>query len=162
RHLVVLTCYLSDDLPTPQICTPSLHDALPICRCEAPIIVVSANAFADDRERSVAARFNDFLAKPVHIPMLLEKIRQHLQVTWIKRPAAPAALPASLIQPSARSLRELKALSALGHVRGLLERLERIDHEEPASQAFTAQLRQLVKGFQLHELNRRLNEVDHD
>src|SRR5690606_41632113 len=84
RHLVVLTCYLSDDLPTPQICTPSLHDALPICRCEAPIIVVSANAFADDRERSVAARFNDFLAKPVHIPMLLEKIRQHLQVTWIK------------------------------------------------------------------------------
>ena len=38
----------------------------------APIIVISANAFADDRERSVAADCNDYLAKPVHTPALLE------------------------------------------------------------------------------------------
>ncbi|HWV09644.1 MAG TPA: ATP-binding protein, partial [Pseudomonas sp.] len=41
---------------------------------QAPIIVISANAFADDRERSVAAACNDYLAKPVHTPELLERI----------------------------------------------------------------------------------------
>lgn len=129
-------------------------------RCEAPVIVVSANAFADDRERSVAASFTDFLPKPVQVPLLLEKIQQHLHLTWIKRPPVAPTSTSDRIPPSPSALARLRELNALGHMRGLLELLDQLDQEEPASQAFTAQLRSLAKAFQLNELKRCLDEVD--
>lgn len=55
----------------------------------APIIVISANAFADDLERSLGAQCNDYLAKPVHTPSLLAKIEHHLQLDWVKREPTP-------------------------------------------------------------------------
>nr|WP_239482182.1 ATP-binding protein [Pseudomonas insulae] len=126
---------------------------------QAPIIVISANAFADDRERSVAATCNDYLAKPVHTPQLLEKIKAQLGLEWLKRAdEAPLASPL-LIAPSAASLAELQELGALGYVKGILERLERVEHEEPASAAYAQALRALVKRFQLNDFNRRLKEA---
>jgi CheY-like chemotaxis protein len=128
----------------------------------APIIVVSANAFADDRERSVSADCDDYLAKPVHLPLLLEKIGQQLGLTWLRRaPESPAPQPPR-VRPSAASLAELRELGAQGYVRGILERLDRLDAEEPASQAFSEMLRQLVRRFALNEFNRRLEELEHD
>ena len=128
----------------------------------APIIVVSANAFADDRERSASADCDDYLAKPVHLPMLLEKIRQHLGITWLRRAPAAVVEPPAEALPSAASLAELRELGAQGYVRGILERLDRLDTEEPASQGFTEALRQLIRRFALNEFNRRLEEVEHD
>jgi signal transduction histidine kinase/purine-cytosine permease-like protein/DNA-binding NarL/FixJ family response regulator len=127
--------------------------------CPAPIIVVSANAFVDDRERSVKNDCDDYLAKPVHFPRLLEKIGQHLKLEWIRQtPLQPEVV--TLVTPSRQALEELRELGALGHMRGILERLERLDAEEPASRAFTENLRALAKRFQLNEFNRRLEEVE--
>ena len=126
----------------------------------APIIVISANAFADDRERSVAAACDDYLAKPVHVPRLLEKIRQQLDLEWLERhDETPVPPPARLQAPSAASLAELHELGALGYVKGILERLDRIEVEEPASAAYVDTLRKLVKRFQLNEFNRRLKDT---
>ncbi|MDR6353712.1 CheY-like chemotaxis protein [Pseudomonas psychrotolerans] len=125
----------------------------------APIIVISANAFADDRERSAAAACDDYLAKPVHTPQLLEKIRKHLDLEWLERPAGPPqASPLPLQAPSAASLAELRELGALGYVKGILECLERIERDEPLSAAYVASLRNLVKRFQLNDFNRRLKD----
>ena len=66
------------------------------------------------------------------------------------------------VRPSAASLAELRELGAQGYVRGILERLDRLDTEEPASQAFSEMLRQLVRRFALNEFNRRLEELEHD
>jgi signal transduction histidine kinase/CheY-like chemotaxis protein len=127
--------------------------------CRAPIIVISANAFVDDRERSVQNDCDDYLAKPVHFPQLLEKIGRHLQLQWIRRDT-PAPAPEPLVAPSPQALAQLRELGALGHMRGILERLDQLDGEEPLSRAFTASLRSLVKRFQLNEFNRRLEEVE--
>nr|BFE95784.1 hypothetical protein GCM10020185_63200 [Pseudomonas brassicacearum subsp. brassicacearum] len=51
----------------------------------APIIVISANAFNDERERSLASACNDYLAKPVHTPELLERIQKQLDLHWLRR-----------------------------------------------------------------------------
>ena len=130
---------------------------------QAPIIVISANAFADDRERSVSADCNDYLAKPVHTPELLERIHKHLDLQWLRRTLQlPAATPNATVRPSATDLEALRELGAMGYIRGILEKLDAIDRLTPASTSFTTPLRALVKSYRLDEFNRQLKEAEHE
>lgn len=130
---------------------------------QAPIIVISANAFADDRERSVSADCSDYLAKPVHTPELLERIHKHLDLQWLRRTAHnPAATSELAVLPSSSDLEALRELGAIGYIRGIQEKLDAIDRLTPASTGFTAPLRALVKGYRLDEFNRQLKEAEHE
>jgi len=51
-----------------------------------PIISISASAMATDRDRCLAAGANAFLPKPIHIPSLLEAIRDAVGLEWTYRP----------------------------------------------------------------------------
>ncbi|MDO9617866.1 MAG: response regulator [Pseudomonas sp.] len=130
---------------------------------QAPIIVISANAFADDRERSVAAACNDYLAKPVHTPELLERIHKQLDLQWLRR-TAPLPTPplATRVLPNSSDLDALRELGAMGYIRGILEKLDAIDRLTPASTSFTTPLRALVKSYRLDEFNRQLKEAEHE
>ncbi len=130
---------------------------------KAPIIVISANAFADDRERSVSADCSDYLAKPVHTPELLERIHKHLDLQWLRRTLQlPAATPDAVVRPSATDLEALRELGAMGYIRGILEKLDAIDRQTPASTSFTTPMRVLVKSYRLDEFNRQLKEAEHE
>ncbi|MFW9605336.1 MAG: ATP-binding protein [Pseudomonas sp.] len=123
----------------------------------APIIVVSANAFTDGEQRLDPA-CNDYLAKPVHAPALLEKIRQHLGVEWLRREPSETHNARSL-DLSASALAELSELAALGYVRGVLECLDRVQREEPDCAPLVEKLRGLARRFQLDELTRWLAQA---
>lgn len=127
----------------------------------APIIIISANAFTDDRERSIAGACNDYLAKPVRTPELLGRVQLHLDLQWLRRRtpiAAPVTTPGVL--PSAEELAVLAELSAIGYVRGLHEKLDAIVLESPGTAPFINKLRALLKSFRLEELNRILKEAE--
>jgi PAS domain S-box-containing protein len=61
----------------------------PAC-ADLPIIAMTANAMEHDRQASLAAGMNDFLAKPIEMPRLLETL---LRWTRGARPAAGAPAP---------------------------------------------------------------------
>jgi len=52
-----------------------LRNALDIT---TPIVALTANAFAEDKEECLAAGMTDFMAKPIDKDTLLSCIRKHL------------------------------------------------------------------------------------
>jgi PAS domain S-box-containing protein len=66
--------------------------ALPIPNGNAPIVAVTANAMVGDRERYLAAGFDDYLAKPLHLDQLQEVIAR-----WTSRPPRPAGVGQSAV-----------------------------------------------------------------
>ncbi len=123
----------------------------------APILILSANAFADDREKGAAAGCDDYLAKPLHLPLLLDKLAALLQLQWIAEPAhahaptaaalagAPASLPAALQE-------KLRTLLEMGYVQGIQEQLDAAETGAPELATLLEPLRALARRFRLTEL----------
>jgi two-component system, sensor histidine kinase len=42
---------------------------------DRPILALTAHVYAEDKKRILSSGFSDHIAKPIHFPMLLEKIR---------------------------------------------------------------------------------------
>ena len=78
-------------------------------RCRAPIIVISANAFTDDRERSIAADCDDYVTKPINPEEVLARVASHLRTARILQAARAASKPASLSLDDAPAHAKLSA-----------------------------------------------------
>jgi PAS domain S-box-containing protein len=81
--------------------TAAIH-ALPGTHGSTPIVAVTANAMVGDRERYLAAGFDDYLAKPLHLSELQEVIARWTFAT----PEGSAEQAATLDQQRVRVLRE--------------------------------------------------------
>nr|WP_187638742.1 ATP-binding protein [Paraburkholderia podalyriae] len=140
----------------------------------APIIVVSANAFDKGRKNAAGIRNEDFLVKPVNVVELLELIRERLDLRWVPATpviaaqtpsvdpslaAAPSTLPAKAALPGPELLRSLHELGSLGYVRGILDKLGEIDQLDPSCGVFTGVLRSHVERFDLAEYLRHLDRT---
>jgi signal transduction histidine kinase/CheY-like chemotaxis protein/purine-cytosine permease-like protein len=128
-------------------------------QADAPIIMVSADAYESQRGTRGQAVHDDFIVKPVDFWVLLEKLQQHLPIDWVydesaERTAeavpAPAAVPDDLWQA-------LWALGESGHVRGIHRELDELERRDRALAPWAQHLRALVKGF---ELNRYMQALE--
>jgi len=126
---------------------------------DAPVIMVSANAYESQRESARQSWHDDFIVKPVDFWQLLEKLRHHLSLEWVYEepepaPHPPAAAPASVPR---EALEALWSLGQIGHVRGIHQKLDELEEGDERFRAWVGHLRALVKGFQL---NRYLKELE--
>ncbi len=79
--------------------------AMPPPACRVPIIALTANAMAGDRDKYLAVGMNGYVAKPVENQELFAAIEHVLGVrAWTPSGASPAAIPA----PSVEALERLE------------------------------------------------------
>ncbi|MEO5688131.1 MAG: ATP-binding protein [Burkholderiaceae bacterium] len=153
---------------------------------DAPVAIVSANAFDRRLDNDGGIGADDYVLKPVRGEELLEWLDRVLKLDWNSEPepprpalpaaatrSAPAPRPADSTLSSLDSVPAVTSLNALaeqvrvGYPRGIHRWLDHIDATEPACAEFTQRLRTLASRFQLdamasdiaHAL--RLREVPH-
>ncbi|MEE3719702.1 ATP-binding protein [Tumidithrix elongata RA019] len=119
------------------------------------VIVSSASVSQLDRQTSLEAGGDDFLAKPVQIDELLTLLAQHLQLTWqydeTKLESTPinhTDFTVDLIPPPDEDLQILLELSQDGLLRKLAETAERIGQKNERYQPFVQHILQLTKQLQ--------------
>ncbi|MDY7579196.1 ATP-binding protein [Herbaspirillum sp. RTI4] len=134
-----------------------------------PVIMVSASSADQPTEYSEAMLHTDFVVKPVSFNELLYKIRLHLNLDWVAGapPVDPATYvakllpPTMLLVPSSSTMRDLLELGEIGYIKGILQKLDDIEQENPAHLPFTGELRRLVKRFRLNDYSQRIKEMMH-
>jgi signal transduction histidine kinase/purine-cytosine permease-like protein/FixJ family two-component response regulator len=132
---------------------------------EAPLAVVSANAFDKGLDNIVGLPPADFLVKPVRLNDLLDWLGRRLDLQWQAAPATmpPAATEATAAEaehyPPAEALESLRELVGLGYLRGITRRLDQIESEHAAAAAFVARLRHMAREFQLDAMNLTLQRA---
>jgi signal transduction histidine kinase/purine-cytosine permease-like protein/DNA-binding NarL/FixJ family response regulator len=131
----------------------------------APIMLLSANAFADDRERATAIGCDDYMVKPLQVPLLLDKLAVLLKLQWVptgkaaQAPASPGASTLTHAQLPEALRSKLKTLLEMGYVQGVIDQLDAMAAEFPQLHGHLASLRSLAQRFQLAELAHQLDSL---
>lgn len=142
---------------------------------DAPIAIVSANAFEKGADNVAGIPAEDFILKPVRKAELLDWLGRCLHLTWIEAAGNPASAPAADVSggapaaagafrpghspwPSAARLRALRSVIDLGYLRGIVRQLDEIAAAEPGCEAFVQHMRGLARQFQLEAMSALLRE----
>ncbi|PKO58745.1 MAG: hybrid sensor histidine kinase/response regulator, partial [Betaproteobacteria bacterium HGW-Betaproteobacteria-19] len=134
---------------------------------EAPLAIISANAFDKGLDNDVGIAAEDFILKPIRVDELLDWIGRRLQLEWVWAdspvdnavPAAQAAV-AQLVLPPEAELRALDELIELGFLRGILTRLAEIERMDPVHGEFVRVQRELARQFQFDAMRELLRPKD--
>ncbi len=135
---------------------------------DLPIIAISASVFELGPQHSMEAGSNDFLVKPIRAEVLLDKIREHLGLTWIYENETPEESSvevapesqtqssasesqnedsAPLVGPKSEEAAALLDLAMMGDIGGILEQLEQLEQSDQRLMPFCQRIRQLAKAF---------------
>jgi len=118
------------------------------------IIGASATVSGNSRLEAFASVCDDFVAKPIRIDLLLEKIRQQLELVWETAPgkSSPGSSTGSdhssdaLAAPPRAELEQLYQLALLGDMRKILAWAARLEQED-AYRPFAVKLSELAGSF---------------
>ncbi|MEM7112439.1 MAG: AAA family ATPase [Chloroflexota bacterium] len=122
------------------------------------IIASSASVYLEDRQRSLQAGCDAFVAKPVQATELFEEIGRLLDVEWeyeqVAEPANNGTDP--VIRPEASDIENLARMAKMGDLEGIEEELVELVADDPKLRPFANELQQLIQGFQLSKIRQYL------
>ncbi|MEM7347867.1 MAG: response regulator, partial [Chloroflexota bacterium] len=128
-----------------------------------PIIAVSASAFDEDREKSLAAGCNSFISKPIRLPNLLKEIRGHLDVEWTyNTPLTPELLPESaleIVPPPPEIADRLFELARRGDIKKIKAELTELEQLDPKYKPLITELRQLAGRYKVKQIQSYLESL---
>jgi len=120
----------------------------------APVAIVSANAFDKGLDNDVGITPADFITKPVRFDELLDWLARQLGLQWLANapPPPPAPTPADAPRPPRAQLLALREVVKLGYPHGVRRLLDEIEAERPECALWLAPLRALAQGFQFDRM----------
>jgi CheY-like chemotaxis protein len=123
---------------------------------DAPVAVVSANAFDKGLENDAGISAADFITKPVRFDELLDWLGARLALQWHASARAvvppPLTTPDSGPAPSREQLQGLQQVVTLGYPRGVQRLLDEIESARPECGAWLGPLRTLAAAFEFERM----------
>ena len=129
------------------------------------IIAISASTFNADKEKSVQAGCDGFVAKPVRLEVLLQQIQKSLDLEWIYDKqldertttvdGATGAWP-DLVGPPLEEATRLFELALKGDVKRIKEKVAHLEQLDEKYQPFAAELRELARRYQIKQIRNLL------
>jgi signal transduction histidine kinase/CheY-like chemotaxis protein/purine-cytosine permease-like protein len=116
---------------------------------QAKILMVSGNLH--DAAPHGGADYDGFLAKPIDLRALLERVGTLLGLDWVQETQQPGIAPV-VAMPEPAHLAQLLQLARIGYVRGIEAKLAELEREVPVLAPFCLQLRGWVRGFEMQKL----------
>lgn len=130
--------------------------------CTLPIVVLTSNAYPADRVNAINAGCNDFLAKPLQVPELLDKLRLHLGLSWRYQDDNktidtkwPLVKPGNL--PPADIMEDVVAHVRIGDLLALNHYLSELSRTNPEHKEFSQRLLSLSNEFRLADIKMLIN-----
>ena len=129
-----------------------------------PVIALSASAFAYTQKESLESGCDAFLAKPIQLDVLLEKLQTLLGLEWTYSDPEPsetfaaAVLPESMEQsnasegPTEGEAAALYESAMQGDIRSLLAELETSERLRDPDHPFGARLRALAQNYRMEQI----------
>ncbi|RMH70398.1 MAG: response regulator, partial [Gemmatimonadetes bacterium] len=118
------------------------------------VIMVSASAFEYTRQECLDAGCDDFLTKPIHLDTLLDRLSRHLHLKWVyeeTREEQPTP-EGEIYFPPPEYLQQIYHLADMGSVRRIEAVLDHLETTNAKYLAFTTQIRERLKDFQLDKI----------
>lgn len=125
---------------------------------DVKIIAISAGTYRTVRAKSLEAGCNDFLSKPFELDGLLDRLRTHLDLTWIYQhedmplPGDRHEQAETIIMPPQELIDELEKCARIGYVTGFEVCLDKIRQVDPQYTAFVTRITPLFDNFLFDEL----------
>lgn len=125
-----------------------------------PIIILSANAYPADRVKAMNAGASDFLAKPIQVQNLLNKLKLHLGLTWVyqtdtNEPTINTIEP-PLIRPTDDIITTLMHFVRIGDLRSLVKHIDNLNTQHTEYHVFFERIKQFAKDFRMAEIKKLL------
>lgn len=126
---------------------PSFH--------QTKIIASSASVFQSDQDRCMQIGCDGFVAKPVQMEDLFNKIKQVLNIEWLENDRqedqdSKTSAPKPLIFPDRDVVAELKELALKGSLKKVIKRLKQLEDDRYTE--FVNQVKALAESFQEQNL----------
>ena len=129
----------------------------------SPILIVSANAYADDRVAAMNAGCNDFLPKPINPGDLLDRIGRWLNLDWIYTQPQfenlTTELAQDIIPPPASLLENCEGYARIGDMLGLKSHILELMITHPEYDKFFQNILEMIKAFKVSEIRQTLNKA---
>ena len=124
------------------------------------IIILSANAYSTDRIRAMDAGASDFLAKPIQVQNLLNKLKLHLGLNWVFQADNTENSTQSIDPPQTRPnddiIAELMHFIRIGDLLGLTKKIDHLSSVHPEYTPYFNRIKYLAKDFRIGEIKKLL------
>ena len=124
------------------------------------IIILSANAYSTDRIRAMDAGASDFLAKPIQVQNLLNKLKLHLGLNWVFQADNTENSTQSIDPPQTRPnddiITELMHFIRIGDLLGLTKKIDHLSSVHPEYTPYFNRIKYLAKDFRIGEIKKLL------